>query len=259
MAGDDRTDVVFGAQVGELLAKVTEAKEAIESVGAAVSSVHAGFKEFAEVAGLIYATEKISEFAKEMGELGEKTLNAAFIVGSSVKEFAQLSGALQLAGGNADSALKTIQFLGHSIQSALEDPTGKAATGFKNLHISIAALTAPAVTLTQQFDLIIKSIDELAPKLQNAGAIREVFGRGMQTLAPLMRQGSEGFHELLEAADAYSEALAKNTTSMARTGEMINKLTLDTKTLSVEGFKLFQNDIDAIISALGNSLVGSPA
>jgi hypothetical protein len=80
---DDRVTVVFGAQVAELIAGVTEAKEAIESIAAPVHNFVAALGGVAEAIAAAFAVERIAEFAEKFAELGEKAQNTAFLLGAS--------------------------------------------------------------------------------------------------------------------------------------------------------------------------------
>ena len=110
--------------------------EALEGVAAPIRGAAAGFKEMAEVAGVAFVVERVSEFAKEMAELGERTLNAAAALELSVPRYAQLASVLQLAGADAETARRALERLAVSIVEATRDPASKAAVAFRNVGVS---------------------------------------------------------------------------------------------------------------------------
>jgi phage-related minor tail protein len=142
------------------------------------------------------------------------------------------------------------------LTSALRDPTGQAATSFKNLGISLDEVRAHANDLTGLLRLLAERTSDLQPGLQRTAELHELIGRGMDRLVPLLRQGGEGFQELLKAADAYSAALAKNATAMDQSAEKQHKLGLDINTLGVDAFNLLKPLIDDVVGALDGLVRG---
>lgn len=254
---ENQVDIVFGAQVSGLIAGATQVKEEIEGIRGTVDQFVGALGGIAGALAEAFAVEKIAEFAEKMADLGKKTLDAAFVLGQSVEDYTRLSGAMALLGVDADRAQRTMIFLSHSLQSAMSDATGKAATGFKNLGISMAEVRANSENMTPLLSLIIEHVEQLGLSARNAGALRDVLGRGLMELAPLLRAGTEEWKAALEAAEQYKDALSKAAPGMDETKKQIDKMQLSLKTLSIEGFNLFKSDIDAAVKEINNFIQGA--
>jgi hypothetical protein len=248
---DDNIVVRISAQVGELVAGLAEAKEAVAGFGEAIGSLIGGLGGGLEAVITALGLKEIKELAESMAELGEQALNTAFILGTTVEESDQVTTAMRLLGVNAETASRTLQFLGRSIHQALIDESSRAAVGFKNLGIPMEEVRRNANDLTGMLQLLLEHISKLAPAgLEGAGALRDVLGRGLQTLAPLLRANTEEFQEALEAAKEHTAAMAENAVGMDKTAQAMHKLGTDTETFGIRSFQLFKPAIDAVISGL---------
>jgi hypothetical protein len=215
----------------------------------ALAMMKSSLRETAEVAGLVYAVDKLKEFATEMAELGERTLNSAYLLGQSVGSYTQLAGAFTLVGGNADEAQRTLERLALSVQRVSEG--NKTATAaFHNLGISTEEVKAQGNDLTGLLTLIITRYSELAPSLRNIGVLHEVAGRGVDQLAGALRSGGDGWQEALKGAQDYSRAMEATAPAMADSAEHMNALKLAVMTLSADGFGLIKPVVDDVVGAL---------
>jgi hypothetical protein len=52
-----------------------------------ITATVGGLREIAEIVGVAFAVERIAEFAKEMAELDERTLNASAALGLSLPKY----------------------------------------------------------------------------------------------------------------------------------------------------------------------------
>jgi hypothetical protein len=113
--------------------------DALGGLTAPLSGAIGGLKEFAEIAGIAFVGEmvgKVAEMAKSMAELGETTIKLAASVGTTPAEFSSMSAAMRIAGGDAEAAARTMEPLGANLDTALRDPSSKAADAFRRLGIT---------------------------------------------------------------------------------------------------------------------------
>jgi hypothetical protein len=75
----------------EAAAGIKGVTESLEGMVSPITAAVGGFGQLAEILGVAFATEKLVDFAKEMGELGERTLNLSAAVGTTPEMFSQLS------------------------------------------------------------------------------------------------------------------------------------------------------------------------
>jgi hypothetical protein len=241
---DDQVNVKFGAQTSGLLAGVDAVKESVEGLRAPFDSLKAGLARAFEAAGVAIALGKLREFGAEMAEIGERALNTGSALGLTVRQVGELQGMFTLAGGDADMAQRSIERLGLSLRQSLENPTGMAATAFKNLGISIDEMKAHANDLPGLLKLIVDRAAESGTPLQRMAVLDQLIGRGFDTLIPLLSQGATGWQELRQRAQDYTAALERSAAGAADSAERMNRLTLDTRTLADDGFGLLKPAID---------------
>jgi hypothetical protein len=173
---------------------------ALETLASPVSSAVAGFRDMAEVLGVAFAVEKIAEFAKEMAELGERTVNMAAAVGTTPEKFAELSAEMRLAGGNADTAGRTLERLGKNISLALASPTSEQARAFKALGVTEEELRKASTDLEYALRLLAEKFVAFQDTPSKTAAFMALLGRGMENLIPLFRKGGEGLDEFKQKA-----------------------------------------------------------
>jgi hypothetical protein len=255
MAGVDDIVVNIVAQVEGLLSGLQTAAHEIEGLTAPVQNLAETLGKLSEAFAAAFAVEKIAEFAEKFAELGEKALNTAFILGSTVEESDRVTTAMRILGVDTDTASRTLQFLGRSIQQSLVDGNSRAAVGFRNLGISMEEVRANANSLTGMLTLIIEKVNGLQQAgLQSAGAMRDVLGRGMQTLAPLLRATAEEFQAAQHAAEAHTQAMVENAGGMDKVAQQMHTLGVNVETFGIKMFGLFRQDIEGVIHSLNNLL-----
>jgi hypothetical protein len=263
----DDVQVKFGAETTGLLSGIEQVKaesqslvqvlnEGFASIGESVripldalAMMKSSLRETAEIAGAVFAIDELKEFTEKMAELGERTLNSAYILGQSVEDYAKLSGAFRIFGGDIDTAQRTLERLALSVQRVYEGNRTSIAA-FHNLGISIAEVKAKGDDLISLLTLVIQRYSELKPATRDIGILHEVASRGVDRLAGVLRHGLAGFREALEASKEYAAALKENAGGMDETAEKSNKLSLDLSTLAIQGFGTLKPLIDGTISAL---------
>lgn len=246
------------SNVTDLTGALREHKTGIDSVNdalkgsvAPLTAAIGGFKEMAEFLGVAFAVERIGEFAKSMAELGEKTLNSAAAVGLSVEDFSRLNVAMTTAGGDADAAQRTIERLGHNMQSALAQPTGQAAKAFRDLGISEAEIRKGMQDTDGMLTLLAQKWASYGDSLEKTSAYYDILGRGFDKLIPYFRQGAAGIEEFKKQADDTGAVLKGSTAeAMAETGEKLRTLSESLKGLGVEAFMAYKKSIDTTTDAL---------
>ena len=198
----DDVQVKFGAETSGLISGIGQVKaesqslvqilnEGFASMGESVrvpldalAMLKSSLRETAEIAGAVFAIDELKEFTEKMSELGERTLNSAYILGQSVEDYAKLSGAFRIFGGDIDAAQRTLERLALSVQRVYEGNRTSIAA-FRNLGISIAEVKAKGDDFTSLLTLIIQRYSELSPLTRNIGILHEVASRGVDRLAEI--------------------------------------------------------------------------
>jgi hypothetical protein len=230
--------------------------EALEGMVAPLTGAVGGLGTMAEILGVAFAVERLTEFAKEMGELGEKTLNMAAAVGTTPEKFSLLTTAMQLAGANAETASRTLERLGKNISAALVNPTSEAGKAFKALGISQEELKKASTDLEYGLRLLAEKFVEFQDTPSKTAAYMAILGRGMENLIPYFRQGGEGLDEFARKARDTGAVLDNQTAkALADTGENIHLLVKTLEGAGVQGFLALKGAIDTAIEGL-TSFIG---
>jgi hypothetical protein len=195
-----------------------------------------------------------------MGELGERTLNLSATVGTTPEKFSALSVALGLAGGNAETASRTLERLGHNFSTAIGNPASEAAKAVKALGITEDQLKKASTDLEYGLRLLAEKWVEFQDTPTKTAANMALLGRGMETLIPILLRGGEGLDEFMRKARDTGSVLDRETAeAMANTGEKIHVLSATLQGTGVQGFLALKSTIDAVIGSLTSfvSWVGS--
>ncbi len=192
--------------------------EALVGMTSPITGAVGGLREFAEIAGIAFVGERIIEFSKQMAELGEKTVIMAAALGLTPQAFSLLAGALTIAGGDAETAERTMERLAHSVGQALANPASAAGDAFRRLGITQDELKTHGSNLDALLTLLAARFVAYRNDLDKTNALHELAGRGMDKLIPALRGGAEGWEEIrqrahdvgAELSGATIEALAKS-------------------------------------------------
>jgi hypothetical protein len=78
--------------------------------------------------------------AKEAAEVGEHVVNMGAALNISAEQFNNLSGALSIVGGNADTLVWIIRQLQNATQTALSNPASPQDFAFRQLGIDASRI-----------------------------------------------------------------------------------------------------------------------
>jgi TP901 family phage tail tape measure protein len=196
--------------------------DALGGLTAPLSGAIGGLKEFAEIAGIAFVGEMVGKVV-EMAKLGETTIKLAASVGTTPQEFSSMSAAMRIAGSDAESAARTMERLASNLDTALRDPSSKAADAFRRLGITEEQLKGTNGDLEVTLKLLADAFLRTKDSMQKTDAFREILGRGFESLVQYLMRGSAGIDEFKKRAEETGAAL-NNTTirALADTGEKMN-------------------------------------
>ena len=203
---------------------------------APVAELRAGLGEMTEIVAGAFAVEQIVEFVKSMGELGEQTERASQILGLSTRQVGELQFAFAATGTDASNLDQTVGRFEVSLAKAAGG-TGPAAAGLKALGLSAQELIG--LSFPEQLDKISQAVSRFADGTNKAAAL-QALGRGFVELIPLLNEGSAGFDEMRERADATNTALeAGLTKSLDEMNLSFTTLGASLKGVAIQGFAPF--------------------
>jgi hypothetical protein len=239
------------AAIGVSSTGVTRANSAISGATGSLGALLGALGPIAPAIAAAFGVQQIITFTRAIAKLGEDTQNAADILGISVEAFSRLSIAMEIAGADADTAQRTIEKLGRSVQDALVDPSGTAATAFDNLGIKMEVLKRHGNDTEAMLRIVANAWLAHEKGLLRAGAAQEILGRGMDKLIPLLNKGAAGIDELKKIADETGAVLSRNTAAaLAETDDKFDKLGKTIKGAGIASFLLFKPVLDSTINGI---------
>jgi len=247
--------LALGESVALAKGRVSGFKDELKGVGEAgagglagllapIAAIKENLGGVVELFAATFAIDKIIEFVKSMGELGEQTERTAMILGLTTEEVGQLNFAFASTGTNAQNIDQMMGRFEVNLAKATQG-TGSAVAGLKALGLSAKELVG--LSLPEQMDKIADATSRFADGTNKTAALQSL-GRGFVELIPLLNQGSAGMESFRRTADATNSVLDETTTGRL-VGMEHNFVTLGASIegVAVQGFKPF---IDVVNGAV---------
>ncbi len=196
-------------------------KEGLESIKGGAESI-SGFRE--AIAGVgeallaAFAVERLTEWARQMGEAGEKTEHTAQILGTSVGAVQQLNAAFVLMGVDADKGLLGIEKLDKSFALARQGSAEQVAA-FKALGVS----TNQNLDQMQKLSAVMDGFARQADGPAKVAEAMQLFGKAGAALIPFLDLGSAGLAKLIELTEQYGVKNDDAAKKAALLGEAFNE------------------------------------
>lgn len=226
---------------GELGAVGKEGAGGISGLLASITETRESLAGMAELFAGAFAVEKLVEFVKGMGELGEKTERTAAILGITAEQVGQMQYAFAATGTDAGNIDQMFGRLEATLSRAASGGTSPATAGLKALGLSAKELVG--IPLPEQMAKIADATSKFADGVNKTAAL-QTLGRGMVELIPLLDQGGEGFARLKKTADETNSVLdAMTTESLVAMQHAFVEAGAAIKGVGIETFKPFADVI----------------
>lgn len=211
----------------------------------------------------------VAAFATQWSRAGENVLNASARIGVATDTLQLLQGAAKRTGVSAESLTSGLRSLGDTLQDALYGRNQQAYEILQKLHIHINRTASGAVDANRAFLDLADAIARV-PNPQVQALIARAFG--LEELLPILRKGSAGIKELIEAvrksgavmspgavaaADRFSEALHGLGDAVAGVGNAIGEKLIPVLDPAVRGLTKWIEVHKAASAELG--LIGGGA
>lgn len=172
----------------------------------------------------------IVHVADQMANLNEQIKASAQVTGMSVREYAQLQGALTLTGTKAESADASLRHFASSIEKAMANATSTQAKALHALGITQDEINKNGQNTYTMLQRVAEASNKFADSSTKAAAWTEIFGRGDAALAHFLTD----FQRLTTESSRWADAVDKNNEQFNKMGEQIHQLALNWETLKEE-------------------------
>jgi hypothetical protein len=204
---DERIEVIFGAQIAQLLAGLGEATAAVRESTEAMSTAFEGMEAAISTAmapllaitAILEGGEIFGEAISKAAEFGEQLEIASKKTGMEVEELSALQYAANLSDVSVGELTVGLQRLARGMEEA-EKSTGPAFEAFRALGVRA---TDAEGRLRPMHDVLLDLAARFQSMEDGAGKTAlamDLFGRSGANLIPLLNQGSEGITELEQKA-----------------------------------------------------------
>ncbi len=226
-----------------------------------LSPIHEVTHAFTHLIGLLgvgWGAHEAVHQLTELAEQAEHIENVAASIGMSPKDFAALSGAIQIATGDADLAARTFQTLERNARNALTDPQGTQGKAAEGLGLTTAQLEAGLKDPNAFIETLISSYQKNVITAINPGEgisnFKDFVGRDIDSLTPIFARGLDHFRELKQEALELTGWTNKSIEDLAKTAEQINRIPLAFVGLKKQIYDEFRDPIVDTINQIKESL-----
>jgi len=206
---ENKVEIEFGAGTEPLSQGIEKVKGMLEGLTSPITSLTGQFTELGELAAGAFGIEKISEFSREMAELGASVAHATQMLGVSAEEFSTLSFAFGAMGQDAEGATMSMDRLERNMVEAAGG-SGEAAAAFKALGVSVNDSNGEVKDLSDILPEIANRFAETANGPEKTAIAIALLGRSGAEMIPFLNEGAAGLDHMKQIAEETGAVLTDN-------------------------------------------------
>lgn len=222
MANED-VSVIFGANIGNLLAGVEQAKTSIEGINSTVSGVTETFTGFGEALATAFAVEKIVSFTEHMTEAGVQLQRMEEQLGMSANEINIMSFAAENSEQQVQMLVRAFTQFSRVAEEAMKGTNNQAAA-FQALGIDAKAYLAAGHSVNELLSLSVTKLSEYADGMNKSAIVSVLFGGRSAQLIHVLNELGREHDKLSEAVNRSGVTLEGFDTAASQTQEKITEL-----------------------------------
>lgn len=250
----DDVQVVFSAQIGQLIDGVAQVKESILSIAEPAKELVSAFSEVGEAMLAAFAVERVEAFFEKFAELGAATLRNAAMLGVTTEQIGGLEAIARSSGGSIDNLVNTMVRLGHSLENAGAG-NERAVAAFRDLGISIKEFQA--LSPEQKLELLADKFAVLRDGIEKDALATDLLGRSGAMMIPMLNQGAEGIRRFQEIAERAGATMSKETAAgFDATSVALLEMSLSFRGLGMTIASTFKPAFDGIIRIITDVVQG---
>lgn len=176
-----------------------EAKESLMGIGEALIAA--------------FAIQQIAEFSKQMAETAESVVHTAMAFGMSVTEVQRFNATLAGLGVPAEAGQRAMMMLDNALTRAREGSKQQAAA-FKEIGVNINE----PMSQVQAFNTAVQGLSQVEDPITKIGLARQIFGRQLQALAPILgvtKEQIDAVNASIDASGAVDETAVRQGMALA--------------------------------------------
>lgn len=238
----DEVAVKFTGSLEGIEASVTQIREFLQGLESPIRGVREQLGELAEAFVAAFAVEKVAEFARSMGELGERTEIAAAILGTSTEDVGRLSLVAAQSGTSVDGLRTAIDRMALKVIEQ-SDQTKRALSA---LGLSFGDLRGK--NGMEALEVLAEPFSKIENGTNKAAIAMALLGRSGAELIPFLNRGAEGLREVGAEADKLGVSLDHETTeALAGTHRQFVLLSAAMQGAGIQVFMAFRTAIEGAV------------
>ena len=232
-----------GEHLNQLAESAERANEGMRRLGE-------GFRHAAELFGIGLGIKEAIEGLERLAEMGEHMENTAAAIGMPVEQFAKLSGAMQLVGGDADTARRSLILWQSKLVEAAAAPS-KVRGELEALGYSMADIKRSSEDAYFSITRLAQAKVQFGDSAEKVTIFKDLLGaRDMAEVIALLKRGPEGVAELTEKTTGLTGLTEPVIHDLAQTSEKINEFKQALEGVGVAIYENFKKPIDSTIESL---------
>lgn len=226
-----------------------ETRTAIMETAEVMRGIRGGAAGLGEAFMAAFAVHEITEFARKMGEAGEKVEHLHQRLGISIADVQLLGAAATMSGLDIDIVAGAVGRLDRSFAAARQGAKIQIE-GFHELGVS----TKENYTQIQLLEAVMEGFKSMPDGPQKTAVAMEVLGKAGAALIPFLNLGKEGFQELTAAMERYGIQDAEAVEKGAALGRSFNENKVAMQGLGNVMADAFAPEIKGIVDGLNDMI-----
>ena len=189
-----RTGKAYGQEAKQAADATDRQRLSVKGLVGGLGGLGAAYGVYRYAKGALSATE----------DLTKGTAKLVRLYGLSDKEASAFVATARTRGADAKQVAQSFATLSTKLEAL-----ASGGTSAKRVFASIGLDQTDLVgkDFSEQLDVVSNALEKLPPGYEKANAAKALFGRGFQTLLPLLNQGADGLRDMVDTAEKYGVTL----------------------------------------------------
>jgi hypothetical protein len=243
----EEAKISFVGDLAGIHLSITQLSELLRGIVSPIQGVRSALGEMAEAFAAAFAVEKIAEFSRSMGEMGEQIEKTAMQLGVSTSEVQQLDYIAKSSGTSVEALAGEFSRLA----MAMGEQSDRAARGLRTLGLSFKDISGKDTM--DQLSILAERFSRLEDGMAKTQAGTAIMGRSFRDMLPFLNQGAEGIRRLKEEADALGAIVPpEGVAALASLHHEFVMMDAAVRGALVEGFLPFRGAVQGVVAIVAD-------